>query len=504
MKKHPAVIRNNRFKSNLKIDLPVFQVGPSLDFTTIATALAAAYLDIQTNETIVLEFEPGHTYTWTGAIASSHNYTLRTLGGITSETTNPAIYPFAPPVEINFSGASLNTFAYDGIIAKKSFIIQDLHVTGDLEIPWGWDVEVLNSDVNNATFNVDSTGSTAGTFHGTTLRFSQVDYVESLITVNNQGNSAYPVFIAFYNCNINLGADAIVGDNANFDLAFYTCAVLITLTTDGATCINLSGSSSLGFHVNFQFCGIILATSDDNVTIITALAPGAGTNYISFTNSTFAQTGNQIWNTGVDYFQDAAAIPIIAGLTRLPADFVAHPFPPGTIVQDTMNVDALGITNSARSWNSVSWIPHQVQLGDTASRPILDLQSGDQYFDTTLSGDANGLPIWWNGTAWITASGGGTVGAVTVITSVDSPYTPSVGETILADTTGGAILLTLPAAATFINAGFTVKKISTDINTVTIDPNGAEEIDNELTYIFNVAFQSMVVVSDKVSAWYLL
>jgi hypothetical protein len=42
--------------------------------------------------------------------------------------------------------------------------------------------------------------------------------------------------------------------------------------------------------------------------------------------------------------------------------------------------------------------------GVTADRPIstaiIILQLGQQYFDTTL-----GLPIWWNGTDWIDASG---------------------------------------------------------------------------------------------------
>lgn len=38
--------------------------------------------------------------------------------------------------------------------------------------------------------------------------------------------------------------------------------------------------------------------------------------------------------------------------------------------------------------------------GDTASRPITGLQVGQFYFDTTL-----GIPIWWNGTDWVDATG---------------------------------------------------------------------------------------------------
>jgi hypothetical protein len=38
--------------------------------------------------------------------------------------------------------------------------------------------------------------------------------------------------------------------------------------------------------------------------------------------------------------------------------------------------------------------------GTTADRPVLELQIGQFYFDTTL-----GIPIWWNGTVWKNASG---------------------------------------------------------------------------------------------------
>jgi hypothetical protein len=39
-------------------------------------------------------------------------------------------------------------------------------------------------------------------------------------------------------------------------------------------------------------------------------------------------------------------------------------------------------------------------VGATASRPLKP-RLGLSYFDATI-----GLPIWWNGTAWVNASGG--------------------------------------------------------------------------------------------------
>jgi hypothetical protein len=38
--------------------------------------------------------------------------------------------------------------------------------------------------------------------------------------------------------------------------------------------------------------------------------------------------------------------------------------------------------------------------GTTSTRPIVSLQTGQFYFDTTL-----GYPIWWSGSKWVNASG---------------------------------------------------------------------------------------------------
>jgi hypothetical protein len=40
------------------------------------------------------------------------------------------------------------------------------------------------------------------------------------------------------------------------------------------------------------------------------------------------------------------------------------------------------------------------QYGTTADRPVVELQIGQQYFDTTL-----GYPIWYDGTDWVDAAG---------------------------------------------------------------------------------------------------
>lgn len=46
---------------------------------------------------------------------------------------------------------------------------------------------------------------------------------------------------------------------------------------------------------------------------------------------------------------------------------------------------------------------HAASMGDSASRPSTGLFVGRLYLDTTLAAD--GKPIWWNGTAWVDATG---------------------------------------------------------------------------------------------------
>jgi hypothetical protein len=53
--------------------------------------------------------------------------------------------------------------------------------------------------------------------------------------------------------------------------------------------------------------------------------------------------------------------------------------------------------------------------GPTAGRPTKDLYIGQPYFDQTL-----GVPVYWNGTAWVTAAPGGAVAAVTASAPITS------------------------------------------------------------------------------------
>ena len=73
--------------------------------------------------------------------------------------------------------------------------------------------------------------------------------------------------------------------------------------------------------------------------------------------------------------------------------------------------DELDVEGKVARWRvpSLEWfrkvyivVNDMQNSGTTAQRPASDMYVGKPYFDSTL-----GLPIWWNGSAWIDAAGGG-------------------------------------------------------------------------------------------------
>jgi len=65
----------------------------------------------------------------------------------------------------------------------------------------------------------------------------------------------------------------------------------------------------------------------------------------------------------------------------------------------------------------------------------------------------------------------------------DAAYTAAAEEYLFCDATGGAFSITLPAVSAGLQ--YTIKKTDASANAVTIDANASEEIDGELTQVFN-------------------
>lgn len=77
-----------------------------------------------------------------------------------------------------------------------------------------------------------------------------------------------------------------------------------------------------------------------------------------------------------------------------------------TLLTTTGQWGTIEWTATSSSTTAATWSPTQYQVGrsTTANRPTLGVSDvGVIYLDTTL--DANGRPIWWNGTAWVNSVG---------------------------------------------------------------------------------------------------
>lgn len=74
---------------------------------------------------------------------------------------------------------------------------------------------------------------------------------------------------------------------------------------------------------------------------------------------------------------------------------------------------------------------------------------------------------------------------------------------VLVDASGGAILITLPAAASHPNRMYTIKKIDSSNNKVTIDGNATEKIDGELTLVLGLQYSYVTIVCDG-DEWFII
>jgi hypothetical protein len=104
----------------------------------------------------------------------------------------------------------------------------------------------------------------------------------------------------------------------------------------------------------------------------------------------------------------------------------------------------------------------------------------------------------------ITDQGAISLGMSVATASKTAAYTITGSDsTVLCDATAGAFSVTLPAASGAIGRVFTVKKTDASVNAVTIDANGSETIDGELTIPLLYQSESVTVQSNG-TTWFVL
>jgi NADPH-dependent ferric siderophore reductase len=95
-------------------------------------------------------------------------------------------------------------------------------------------------------------------------------------------------------------------------------------------------------------------------------------------------------------------------------------------------------------------------------------------------------------------------GAIQAIVSKTSAYTATVNDrTILVDATGGAVTVTLPAAADNSGRIYTVKKVDSSANAVTVDGNASETIDGATTRVLSEQWEEVTFQCNGTS-WFVL
>lgn len=91
------------------------------------------------------------------------------------------------------------------------------------------------------------------------------------------------------------------------------------------------------------------------------------------------------------------------------------------------------------------------------------------------------------------------------ITTVTSNTTlDDTNYTVLCDATSGAITITLPAAASNSGRTYYIKKINTSSNDVTVDANGSETIDGDLTQTLTGADMPSIRIQCDGSNWFII
>ena len=108
------------------------------------------------------------------------------------------------------------------------------------------------------------------------------------------------------------------------------------------------------------------------------------------------------------------------------------------------------------------------------------------------------------GQMWFDTSGSTGIGGVVAITTKTTNYTATHADTvILCDATAGAFTITLPTTVGIKGKVYYIKKIDVTANAVTIDPDGTETIDDNLTLDLAFQYDSPMIVGDNTNWWIL-
>jgi len=115
-------------------------------------------------------------------------------------------------------------------------------------------------------------------------------------------------------------------------------------------------------------------------------------------------------------------------------------------------------------------------------------RTGESFFSTGSVGIGSTLP---NSTLEVAGS------FATALATKTTAYTVTASDSIIyADATSAGFIVTLPTAVGITGRQYTIKKIDSTANAVTVDPTGAETIDGAATYSLGTQWKYLTVVSN--------
>ncbi len=147
---------------------------------------------------------------------------------------------------------------------------------------------------------------------------------------------------------------------------------------------------------------------------------------------------------------------------------------------------------------------NQIQFRDDAIH-ISSIDDGHLDLTADISIDINApLADFGSGNILTTGKITGAGYHVSVVTISSADYTLTENDDVVLFSTGGVNrTATLPSATTVLDKVYHIKKISSGAGFVTIDPDGTETIDGDLTVNISIRYESLMIVSDG-SNWHVI
>lgn len=104
---------------------------------------------------------------------------------------------------------------------------------------------------------------------------------------------------------------------------------------------------------------------------------------------------------------------------------------------------------------------------------------------------------------WIDLQDAVNIALVETTTETSPAITAGNKRVILCDTTAASMTVTLPPAATVLDEIYYIKKIDSTVNTVTIDGDTGDTIDNDLTQVIRDQWEGLAMISDG-AEWFVI